>query len=173
MRRAHFSEHVLQQWKGRVLHLVDPWEHQDAVDAKTTGGKYQDVSNAPNAEHAENLEHVKRTLSRFGSRFAIHRKYSVSAAREFADNTLDFVYVDARHEYEGCLEDLKAWYPKLRKGGLVSGHDFVPDCAEIKSELEKATEAWTIESSSLSLRLLDGVESDEYGSLGPGAGGPP
>lgn len=122
-----FSEHVLQQWKGRVLHLVDPWEHQDAVDAKTTGGKYQDVSNAPNAEHAENLEHVKRTLSRFGSRFAIHRKYSVSAAREFADNTLDFVYVDARHEYEGCLEDLKAWYPKLRKGGLVSGHDFVPD----------------------------------------------
>ena len=140
VRRAHFSEHVLQQWKGRVLHLVDPWEHQDAVDAKTTGGKYQDVSNAPNAEHAENLEHVKRTLSRFGSRFAIHRKYSVSAAREFADNTLDFVYVDARHEYEGCLEDLKAWYPKLRKGGLVSGHDFVPDCAEIKSEFEKATE---------------------------------
>ena len=173
VRRAHFSEHVLQQWKGRVLHLVDPWEHQDAVDAKTTGGKYQDVSNAPNAEHAENLEHVKRTLSRFGSRFAIHRKYSVSAAREFADNTLDFVYVDARHEYEGCLEDLKAWYPKLRKGGLVSGHDFVPDCAEIKSEFEKATEAWTIESSSLSLHLLDGVESGEYDSLGPGAGGPP
>ena len=167
VRRAHFSEHVLQQWKGRVLHLVDPWEHQDAVDAKTTGGKYQDVSNAPNAEHAENLEHVKRTLSRFGSRFAIHRKYSVSAAREFADNTLDFVYVDARHEYEGCLEDLKAWYPKLRKGGLVSGHDFVPDCAEIKSEFETATEAWTIESSSLSLRLLDGVESGEYDLSAP------
>ena len=71
------------------------------------------------------------------------------------------------------MEDLEACYPKLRKGGLVSGHDFVPDSAEIKSEFEKATEAWTIELSSLSLRLLDGVESDEYDSLGTGAGGPP
>jgi len=40
---------------------------------------------------------------------------------------LDYVYVDARHDYAGVKEDLEAWWPKLRKGGLLAGHDFIPD----------------------------------------------
>lgn len=121
VRRGHFSQHILHNWSGKKLHLVDPWMAQDS-------GLYNDVSNMPQATHDDNLQHVISMLDEFaGGRFEIHRDYSVNAAKKFPDNSLDFVYVDARHDYSGCLEDLIAWYPKLKEGGMIAGHDFIPD----------------------------------------------
>jgi len=55
----------------------------------------------------------------------IRRYYSVEAATSFGDETLDFIYIDADHTYEGVMADLEAWYPKVKKGGFVLGDDFV------------------------------------------------
>ena len=44
--------------------------------------------------------------------------------------SVDFVYIDARHDYKGAMEDIKAWWPKLKKGGLLSGHDFLGEQVE-------------------------------------------
>jgi hypothetical protein len=41
-----------------------------------------------------------------------------------APKSLDFVFIDADHGYEGCLRDLRAWYPKVKPGGIFSGHDY-------------------------------------------------
>jgi hypothetical protein len=121
VRRGHFSSHVLKNWKGRMLHLVDPWEHQETKI-------YVDVSNRPQNEHDENLEHVKKMLDEEApGRYEVHRGYSVDVAKTFTDEQLDFVYIDARHDYAGVLEDLEAWWPKLKVGGLIAGHDFIPD----------------------------------------------
>jgi predicted O-methyltransferase YrrM len=65
--------------------------------------------------------------SRFPGRFEIHREYSINAAKNFKDSSLDFVYIDGRHDYTGVKEDVEAWYPKLKEGGLFAGHDFVLD----------------------------------------------
>jgi predicted O-methyltransferase YrrM len=46
------------------------------------------------------------------------------AARGFEDGSVDFVYIDACHLYSGVKKDLDAWVPKVRKGGLIAGHDF-------------------------------------------------
>ena len=54
----------------------------------------------------------------------IIKKYSVEAAQDIADESLDFVYIDAAHDYENVLKDLEAWTPKVRIGGIVSGDDF-------------------------------------------------
>ena len=40
------------------------------------------------------------------------------------DGTLDFVYLDAGHDYASVLEDLQAWAPKVRPGGMLAGHDY-------------------------------------------------
>jgi predicted O-methyltransferase YrrM len=48
---------------------------------------------------------------------------SARAARLFDEATVDFVYIDADHSYEGCLADIKAWLPKVRPGGILAGHD--------------------------------------------------
>lgn len=60
----------------------------------------------------------------FPGRVKILRKDTVEAANDVPDDSLDFVFIDADHTYEGCLRDIQAWTPKVRKGGLISGHDF-------------------------------------------------
>jgi len=58
------------------------------------------------------------------SRMTVHRCRSVEAASSFADQSLDFIFIDARHTFEAVSEDLCAWWPKLRQGGLIAGHDY-------------------------------------------------
>ena len=49
---------------------------------------------------------------------------SVEAANQFEDGSIDFVYIDAAHDYENVKRDLLAWMPKVKPGGFISGHDY-------------------------------------------------
>ena len=53
------------------------------------------------------------------------RKSSVEAAKDFPDRSLDAVYIDAAHDEDSVREDIKTWRPKIRPGGILSGHDYV------------------------------------------------
>jgi len=55
------------------------------------------------------------------------REFSIEAAKMFPDGYFDFVYIDAAHTYEEVLLDCKAWYPKIKKNGILAGHDYFPD----------------------------------------------
>jgi hypothetical protein len=46
------------------------------------------------------------------------------AAGLFADDSVDLVFIDAEHTYESVRDDLQAWWPKVRSGGLLAGHDY-------------------------------------------------
>lgn len=52
------------------------------------------------------------------------RKDSSSAAADYPDKSIDFVFIDADHTYEGVKKDLIAWLPKVKSGGMFSGHDY-------------------------------------------------
>jgi len=67
-------------------------------------------------------DQAKARLEPFGC--TIVRKFSVEAAKDFADGSLDFVYIDGNHEFSHVAADLAAWIPKIRKAGIVSGHDW-------------------------------------------------
>lgn len=49
---------------------------------------------------------------------------SVSAARAIKPESLDWVYIDAAHDHDGVARDLEAYYPKVKRGGVIAGHDF-------------------------------------------------
>ena len=55
--------------------------------------------------------------------FTVHRCLSSLAADRFSDNTLDFVMIDADHSYESVIKDIRAWWPKIKPGGLLVGDD--------------------------------------------------
>ncbi len=52
---------------------------------------------------------------------------SLEAVKKFKDNSLDFVFIDASHEYEDVRDDILAWYPKVKPGGIIAGHDYYHD----------------------------------------------
>ncbi|MBS0205275.1 MAG: class I SAM-dependent methyltransferase [Planctomycetes bacterium] len=52
------------------------------------------------------------------------RMKSVDAARLFDDGSLDCVFIDGDHSYENVIEDIRAWHPKLKPGGVMLGHDY-------------------------------------------------
>lgn len=53
------------------------------------------------------------------------RKSSLEAVSLYKDNSLDFVFIDASHDYENVLKDIQAWYPKIKSDiGIISGHDY-------------------------------------------------
>lgn len=59
----------------------------------------------------------------------IMRMTSMEAVNKFDDGSLDFVYIDGNHQFDYFMMDIICWSKKIRKGGMVSGHDyfFIPD----------------------------------------------
>lgn len=64
----------------------------------------------------------------------IYREYSFDAVKHFRDNYFDFIYIDADHTYSACLRDIKDWYPKVKKGGVLLGDDY--RVAKLKTGVE-------------------------------------
>jgi len=52
------------------------------------------------------------------------RMSSMEAVKKFQDESLDFVFIDGSHEYEDIKDDIKSWLPKVKKGGVLAGHDY-------------------------------------------------
>lgn len=57
------------------------------------------------------------------------------AARIFDSKSIFAVYIDASHKHEMVMKDIKAWLPKIKDGGIISGHDI--DMTEVKTAVEK------------------------------------
>jgi Methyltransferase domain len=70
---------------------------------------------------------------------AIHAGISWDVAAKYTDESLDFVYIDADHAYESVRRDIAAWWPKVRRGGALAGHDYTP---EIPGVIQAVTEAF-------------------------------
>ena len=55
-----------------------------------------------------------------------HKKFSYEISNLFKDNAYDFIYIDADHKYESVIKDVELYLPKLKKGGIIGGHDYCP-----------------------------------------------
>jgi hypothetical protein len=108
------AEAILRQTQINKLYGVDPYRYFN---------DYDDPMNLPQSEFDALYEFTKSRLAVFGSRFEVVRDISSEAAAVIKDQ-IDFVYIDALHTYEGVRDDLKTWFPKVRIGGIIGGHDY-------------------------------------------------
>jgi hypothetical protein len=60
------------------------------------------------------------------------RDFSFNAVKEFPNEFFDLVYIDGDHSYEGSLNDIEDWYPKVKKGKYLVGDDFRNDEARLR-----------------------------------------
>jgi len=117
VQEGKFSQILSNTWNGEQLHLIDSWKHfQD--------DKYIDISNVNNFEHEKLYQKVVAQFSN-NPKIKINRTESLKAAGEYPNNYFDWIFLDANHSYESCSADLKAWYPKIKRNGIFSGHDFI------------------------------------------------
>jgi hypothetical protein len=65
----------------------------------------------------ENINPVKNLINPI-------RSTSFAASELYNDKTLNCVFIDASHEYQDVYSDIKNWMPKIKKGGILAGHDF-------------------------------------------------
>ncbi|KAL7525472.1 hypothetical protein ACHAWF_001377 [Thalassiosira exigua] len=114
---GYYSEAMLSRWKNCAeYHLVDLWGHQD---------NYDDIANVDDAKQDANFRKTMRVLKHWKDKISVCRNYTSSCVETFQDEYFDFIYVDARHDYKGVWEDLVNYWPKLKKGGIMAGHDYV------------------------------------------------
>jgi hypothetical protein len=109
--RGIFAETLCRPNPELHLYCIDPW--------KTFSG-YDDFPEQ--AVLDANFKETTERLANYNVR--IIRETSIDALRYFEDRSLDFVYIDANHDYDHVLEDVRAWSRKVKKGGIVSGHDY-------------------------------------------------
>jgi hypothetical protein len=109
--KGKFSKIILNKWNGK-LYLIDSWKLLNKDE-------YNDISN--NSNYSDTIKNIKG----FENRSFMIRGLSEEIVDMFSDNSLDFIYIDANHKYESIKNDMNLWWPKLKIGGLFSGHDYL------------------------------------------------
>lgn len=69
------------------------------------------------------FEETKKYLSKYHNKIEFIRKTSENAVHDIP-NDLDFIYIDSNHEYESVKKEIDLYYPKIKQGGIIGGHDF-------------------------------------------------
>jgi hypothetical protein len=105
--RGRFSQYLCQKIPNLFLTCVDPWIPYGANTQEKEDSLY---------------EHTIKRLE--GMNVDVKRMTSLEASRIIPDGSLDFVYIDALHDFNSVMMDILLWVPKVRSGGIISGHDY-------------------------------------------------
>lgn len=148
---SHFVE--VGSWKGRsasflaveiinsgknikfdcIDHWEGSWEH------KKGGPVYDPLTDTKDGlynEFLKNISPVKHIINPI-------RKSSEEAVKEYEDESLDFVFIDAGHEYDDVKKDIEIWLPKVKKGGILAGHDYSNDSPGVVRAVQETLPGFT------------------------------
>lgn len=120
--KGDLSWRLLGSNRNIFLYLVDPWEECAADSTYLTTEDH--INRFSQDEHDEAMRQALNNVEMFSGQFRVLRMTSAEASKQFPDESIDFVFIDGDHSYEGCSLDISLWYPKLKDGGLLSGHDY-------------------------------------------------
>jgi len=159
--QGFYSEILCQANPKLHLYSIDPWT-SSAYEPETTG-----VSKTEE-QHLSIYEEAKKRL--FPYNCTIVRKMSLDALSDFEDNSLDFVYIDANHDFPNFINDLHQWTKKVRMGGIISGHDYAFFSYRKFNHVKRALQAYARCYRMIPLFIVgaeeyqDGVTRDPYRS---------
>jgi len=91
------------------------------IDAWTVYKGYKDYENN-DLESMAQKEAERRTKG--FTNVKLIKDWSMDAVKQFEDESIDFVFIDANHDFECVVADIAAWSKKVRRGGIVCGHDY-------------------------------------------------
>jgi len=92
-----------------------------AVDCWDPYFKYQNWPEKIQSVHEKQFDQI---VSRYPLRIKKIKGYSADVALRIPDRTLDLVFLDASHDCFSVFRDIFSWFPKVRPGGFIGGHDY-------------------------------------------------
>jgi SAM-dependent methyltransferase len=122
--RGDFAAVILRSRRPRELYLIDPWEYRTEAEYEhaSYGGHSEDGQQTMDAMHASVVDRFRAEID--DGRVLLRRARSGDAAASFPDESLDWVYIDADHAYEGVKRDLDAYFRVVKPGGFIAGDDY-------------------------------------------------
>ncbi|HVZ60627.1 MAG TPA: class I SAM-dependent methyltransferase [Terriglobales bacterium] len=118
------SRRLLARRNDLELVMVDSWSGRPENGYAKSGDFHANLNQKVQDEY---FELTQKVTAFAGPRAKIIRADSKTAISDIPDNSLDLVFIDADHSYEGCLGDIQAYWPKVRPGGWIAGHDYDND----------------------------------------------
>jgi hypothetical protein len=113
--KGKFSAQIISITNPNRVHLIDFWpEETIQSDGEIITGT--DACEFGRDTFASEIKNDTVVL---------HKGLSCLVSREFPDEYFDWIYIDAGHSYEEIKSDLNCWYPKVKTGGFITGHDYI------------------------------------------------
>jgi len=112
---AFLARQVLDAGKVGRIHAVDPW-------AGVARNGEQQTANSPD-DYQLYLDMMKQHASEELGRISDCRMTSVGASGLFQNHSVDMVLIDGAHDYDSVKQDILAWWPKVKPGGILAGDD--------------------------------------------------
>jgi len=155
--QGDFSEFILKYYDPKKLILVDSWTCSE-ISGDTLFAA--EMGKCPQSNF-DTWENEVREKFKNDARVEIVKKYSVDAAKDFEDGSLDWVYIDAAHHYQAVLNDLNAWMPKVKSGGYLCGDDFLINDIHCYGVIDAAHKFLNFDK----LTLEENIDHEKYGHL--------
>lgn len=108
---AYMAVEIANSGKKIKFDCIDNWQGAGLESLKPV------INNTVYQTFLKNIEPVKDYINPITGN-------SIEVCNMYANGSLDFVFIDAAHDYESVLQDINAWFPKVRNGGMISGHDY-------------------------------------------------
>ena len=106
---------ILERFDITVLYLIDPYAPYPSASGNGMSVTQKEADEIKNIAH----EYLKDFTN------VVWLEMTSKDASKYVPKNLDFVYIDGDHRYETTKQDIEIYYPKVREGGFISGHDFV------------------------------------------------
>lgn len=119
--RGSYSNSIVGKLQPAAFYGVDPYQLFEDYTNAPTDQAYKDQT------RLNQLFTKTRELYKKQNNSTLLRTTGVEAAKQFDDLSIDFVYIDGDHTYEFVKGDIAAWWPKIKPGGILSGHDYIKE----------------------------------------------
>jgi hypothetical protein len=117
---AYLAKELMKHNPNAIFYAIDLFDLPLPEESKGSGG-----TEIPFMRERQYRIFLKTLKSNEVTDFVtVIKGCSWDMAANFDDNSLDFVYIDADHSYIAVKKDIAAWAPKMKKGGILAGHDY-------------------------------------------------
>lgn len=122
---AYMATEIINSKKKIDFYVVDTWKGSDESEHK----KDKDIDRL--------FEVFTENMQKVDGYYKPMQMTSVEASLQFENCSIDFLYLDASHDFKSVYQDLEYWFPKVKRGGYIAGHDYTKHWPGVVQAVDK------------------------------------